>query len=246
MSQTPSPIMRCIAIDDEPLALSQMTAYIERTPFLTLVAGCRSAFDAASLLATQDVDLLLVDINMPDLNGMDFVKSLVKKPLVVFTTAYSEYAIEGFRVDAIDYLLKPIGYPDFLRAVDKAYRQYRLLTNVVPVQEAAPEFIFVKSQYKIIQIRIEDILYIESRSEYLRICTEDGEAVMTLGNMKSMEEKLPTDTFMRIHRSFIVNLRKITAVERTRLTLGPKTHITVGEQYKEVFKDYLAKHSLIK
>jgi two-component system LytT family response regulator len=236
--------MNCIAIDDEPLALTQLTGYIEKTPFLQLAAACHSALDSLPILTRERIDLLFIDIQMPDINGLDFVRSLRRKPLLIFVTAYSEYALDGFRVDAFDYLLKPIGYPDFLYSAEKAYRQYRLSSEHESGVENTPERFFVKSEYKTVPIDIQSITHIESRSEYLRIYSDAAPAVMTLGNMKSIEDKLPPDRFMRVHRSYIVNLRKITTVERGHLLLNGKIRIPVGEQYKEAFRSYLSQHSL--
>ncbi|MDR2809137.1 MAG: LytTR family DNA-binding domain-containing protein [Tannerellaceae bacterium] len=237
--------MRCIAIDDEPLALTQITGYIDKTPFLQLSAACHCAVDSIPILTEETIDLLFIDINMPDINGLDFVRTLRQKPMVIFVTAYSEYALDGFRVDAFDYLLKPIGYLDFLYAAEKAYRQYKLRMNepTLPA-EPTPERFFVKSEYKTMPIEIQSITHIESRSEYLRIYTETTPPVMTLGSMKLIEEKLPSDRFMRVHRSYIVHLSKITSVERNHILINHKIRIPVGEQYKEAFRNYLASHSL--
>ncbi len=231
--------MRCIAIDDEPLALKQIESYISKTPFLELVSTCHSAFEAIKVLKAEKIDLMFVDINMPDLNGMDFTKSLSDKPLIVFTTAYSEYALEGFKVDAIDYLLKPISYADFLRAAERAYKQYQLQT----ARSEAPksDILFVKSEYKTVRIVISDITHIESRSEYLRIYLEEGTPVMTLGNMKTIMENLPADAFARVHRSYIINLKKIASIERNHIVLQNKTEIPIGDQYKEEFRTYVDK-----
>jgi two-component system LytT family response regulator len=238
-------MMRCIAIDDEPLALAQLTGYIKKTPFLELAAAFPSAVDALTYLADGAIDLLFVDINMPDMNGLDLVRSLSCKPLIIFTTAYSQYAIDGFRLDAFDYLLKPFGYPDFICSAEKAYRQYNLLQkeHLTPGADGQERF-FVKSEYKLMPVEISGITHIESRSEYLRIYTETTSPVMTLSNMKSMEERLPAGRFMRVHRSYIVNLQKITAVERSHLFLNGAIQLPIGEQYKEAFRNYLARHSL--
>ncbi len=233
--------IRCITIDDEPLALKQISNYVEKTPFLQLVASCCSALDAFELLREQPVDLLFVDINMPDLNGLDFVRSLSSRPMVIFTTAYSEYAIEGFRVDALDYLLKPISYAAFLRSAEKAQRQYQLLQAA---SERTASSIFVRSEYKTLQIDTDSILYIESRSEYVRIVTDGGRPVMSLGSLRSYEEKLPADRFMRIHRSYIVNLSRIVAVERKQVVLPQGHVIPIGELYEERFRRYLKSRSL--
>lgn len=236
-------MMRCITIDDEPLALQQIESYVRKTPFLESAGSYRSALDAMKALSEQPADLLLVDINMPDLNGLDFVRSLSVKPLTIFTTAYSEYAIDGFRVDAIDYLLKPIGYPDFLRSMEKAYRQFKLLNSKEPAREDS-RFLFVKSDYKVVQIDIDKITYIESRSEYVRIYTSDMHPVMSLGSLKSYEEHLPSDQFMRIHRSFIVNLHKIKAVDRKHIIADEDIRIPIGEIYEEKFRAFLSERSV--
>lgn len=234
--------IRCIAIDDEPLALRQLSSYIEKTPFLQLVAACCSALDAGERLREQEADLLFVDINMPDLNGIDFVRGLSPRPMVIFTTAYSEYAIEGYRVDAIDYLLKPISYAAFLHSAEKARRQYQLMQAAA--ERPAATSIFVRSEYKTLQIDIERILYVESRSEYVRIVTDSGRPVMTLSSLRSYEEKLPADRFLRIHRSYIVNLSRIVAVERKHVVL-PQDHVLpIGELYEERFRRYLRSRSL--
>ena len=237
--------MRCIAIDDEPLALAQITGYITKTPFLQLAAACHCAVDSIPLLTGETIDLLFIDINMPDINGLDFVRSLRRRPMVVFVTAYSEYALDGFRVDAFDYLLKPIGYPDFLYAAEKACRQYRLRNGQnLPPAEPAPERFFVRSEYKTMPVEIQSITHIESRSEYLRIYTETPPPIMTLGNMKSIEEKLPPDCFMRVHRSYIVHLQKISSVERNHILINNKIRIPIGDSYKDAFRNYLTLHTL--
>ncbi len=235
--------IKCITIDDEPLALKQMSSYIEKTPFLELIAACKSAFEAMELIQKGDVDLLFVDINMPDLNGLDFVKSLEKKPLVVFTTAYGEYALEGFKVDAIDYLLKPIGYPDFLKAAQKA-EKYLGSSKEQEKLNADEEHLFIKSEYKIIRINLADVKYIEGMREYVRIHLLNAKPVMSLLSMKSIEQKLPQNRFMRVHRSYIVNLKQVSIVERNRIVFDGDVYIPVSEQYKEKFQEYLDKHFL--
>lgn len=235
-------MLKCIAVDDEPLALRQIAGYIGKIPYLELAARFNNALDAQQWLAAEKADLIFVDINMPDLNGIDFVRGLSPRPMVIFTTAYSEYAIEGFRVDAIDYLLKPISYAAFLHSAEKARRQYQLMQAVA--ERPAATSIFVRSEYKTLQIDIERILYVESRSEYVRIVTDNGRPVMTLGSLRSYEEKLPADRFLRIHRSYIVNLSRIVAVERKHVVL-PQDHVLpIGELYEERFRRYLRSRSL--
>lgn len=237
--------IRCVAIDDEPLALKQIGAYIEKTPFLDLAALCNSAIDALEFISSDKADLVFVDINMPDLNGMDFVKSLKEKPGIIFTTAYSEYALEGFRVDAIDYLLKPISYNDFLRAVNKA----KLLLGNPELRsdnaKVSSDHLFVKSEYKILRIELSDIKYIESMHEYVRIHLVNEKPVMTLISMKTIEEQLPQDRFMRVHRSYIVNKEKIKIVERNRIIFDSNVYIPVSDQYKAAFQEFINRNFLI-
>jgi len=237
-------MIQCIAIDDEPLALQQMAGYIQKTPYLELVELFESAIQAIAWLQENMIDLMFVDINMPDLNGMDFVKSLHHPPKVIFTTAYSEYALEGFRVDAIDYLLKPIGYPDFLKATEKARERLGAGEKSSTQIERDEKFLFVKSEYKILRINMADILYIEGMREYVRIHMETQKPVMALMSMKKMEAFLPGDRFMRVHRSYIVNLEKVQTIERMRIVFD-KIYIPVSEQYKAAFQDFLDKNFLV-
>jgi two-component system LytT family response regulator len=235
--------IRCLAIDDEPLALKQIGSYISKTPFLELSAACRSALDALEYLSKKPVDILFVDINMPDLSGMDFVKSLSDRPLVIFTTAYSDYAVEGFRVDATDYLLKPFGYNDFLAAVNKAKARIDLKAARPAPEHPDNDHIFVKSDYKLVRINLADIDYIESMHEYVRIHLSSGKAVMTLLSLKAIEEQLPAPGFLRVHRSYIVNSSKIKIIERNRIVFD-KVHIPVSDQYKQAFQDFLNRNSI--
>ena len=230
----------CIAIDDEPLAVKKIAAYIQKTPFLELVAECRNAFEAMEIINNHTVQLLFIDINMPDLNGMEFVKSLADKPYIVFTTAYSEYAVEGFQVDATDYLLKPVTYSNFLKAANKVKNLIDLNANSQKESiRATTSHLFVKSEYKLIRVELDDIKYIESQHEYIKIHLINSTPVMTQLSMKAIEEQLPPDRFMRVHRSFIVNLNKISVVERNRIVFDGKVYIPVSEQYKEKFQEYI-------
>lgn len=236
--------IRCIAVDDEPIALRQIGNYIEKTPFLELVSLCNNAFDALEVINNQEVDLVFADISMPDLSGIDFVKSLQKKMHVIFTTAYSEYAIDGFRVDAVDYLLKPVGYKDFLKAVNKA-RDLRIKS--IPddqTEKNSMDHIFVKSGYKLVRIELSDIKYVESMHEYVRIHLVNDKPVMTLGSMKSIEELLPGDKFLRVHRSFLVNTDRIKVVERNRIVFDNNVYIPVSDQYKARFQEFLSRNSI--
>lgn len=232
-------MIRCIAIDDEPLALEQISGYIQKTPFLELSGMFESALQAIEIINTAPIDLMFVDINMPDLNGLDFVKSLDRPPKIVFVTAYSEHALEGFRVDALDYLLKPIGYSDFLKSANKVKSWFDLNPQKPDEVNSNKEFLFIKSEYKIVRINFDDIKYIEGMNEYIRIHLTNSKPVMTLLSMKAIEEQLPKDKFMRVHRSFIVNLSKITVIERSRIVFDIDTYIPVSEQYKDKFQNYV-------
>jgi DNA-binding LytR/AlgR family response regulator len=237
-------MIRCIAIDDEPLALRQIAEYIRKTPFLELSGQCESALQAIGLLEKTSADLLFVDINMPDLSGMDFVKSLKNPPRIVFITAYSEYALEGFKVDAIDYLLKPISYADFLKSANKVKSWFETNHQHSGEEKSNKEFLFIKSDYKLLKINFDDIKYIEGMSEYIKIHLSDAKPVMTLLSMKAVEEKLPSDRFMRVHRSYIVNLTKISVIERNRIIFDEKVYIPVSDQYKSKFQNYIDKNFL--
>ena len=230
-------MIRCMAIDDEPLALQQIVAYIGKVPFLELAAQCQSAMEAKAFLEQDTVDAIFCDINMPDLNGMDFVKSLVTPPLIVFTTAYSEYAVEGFRVNAVDYLLKPFGLQDFQRA---ANRLLSLTSRLSPLtSHLENDVVFIKTEYRVVKVSISDIRYVEAMSEYLKVYLE-GEAkpIITLLSMKKMEERLP-DNFMRIHRSYIVNLKNVQEVNKNRIIMDADTYLPIGDMYKDTFQAYL-------
>lgn len=234
-------MIRCLAIDDEPLALRQLVAYISKIPFLELAGECQSALEAKKWLETDTVDAMFIDINMPDLSGMDFVRSMAAPPLVVFTTAYSEYAVEGYKVDAVDYLLKPYGLDDFTRAANKVKARYDLLHTVAMLRAGDDEDeLFLKTEYKIIRISVSHITYIESMSEYLRIHTTDRPKPLTvLLSMKKMEERLPQKSFMRIHRSYIINLKRIQEVNKNRVIMDADTYLPIGDNYREAFNAYM-------
>jgi len=242
-------MIRCLAIDDEPLALRQLVSYIGKVPFLELAGQCQSALEARAFLEHDTVDAIFCDINMPDLNGMDFVKSLVAPPLVVFTTAYSEYAVEGFRVNAVDYLLKPFGLQDFLRAANKIKELKELKDAARPAATEAKgqnlsaadsaDTLFLKADSRIIKVSISDIRYVEAMSEYLKVWLDSQpKPIITLLSMKKMEERLP-DTFMRIHRSYIVNLTKIREVNKNRVILDASANLPIGDLYKDAFQAYV-------
>ena len=236
-------MIKVLAIDDEPLALQQLAAYIKKIPFLELAGECQSALEAREILNEENIDAIFCDINMPDLNGMDFVKSLAVPPLVVFTTAYSEYAVEGFKVNAVDYLLKPFGLDDFRRAANRLKERMEA-TVASPAPEpqdtgSEDDTIFVKTDYRVVKLAISDIRYIEGMSEYLKIhLKSQPKPIVTLLSMKKMEEYLPPH-FMRIHRSYIINLKEIQEVNKNRVIMDADTYLPIGDNYKEAFNDYL-------
>lgn len=231
-------MIRCIAIDDEPLALRQIVTYIEKTPFLELAGSFNSAIKALDFLQENEVDLMFVDINMPDLTGLDFVKSLPSTSKVIFTTAYREFAYEGFQLDAADYLVKPIGYADFLKAVTKTKERFFTSKTNAETVEKNDQYLFIKSEYKIVRINFNDITFIESMRDYVRIHLAGQKPVMALMSIQKMDDFLPKSDFMRVHRSFIVNLGKITTIERNRIVFD-KDYIPISEQYKDVFQEFL-------
>jgi two-component system LytT family response regulator len=238
-------IIKCLAIDDEPFALNQIGSYIKKTPFLELISLCNNPFTAMEDMKANHVDLLFVDISMPDLSGMDFVRSLTIKPLIVFTTAFSEYAIDGFKVDALDYLLKPIGYKEFLRAANKASSVLQLKSGQIDNGATIVNHLYVKSDYKIIRIELSDIKYIESMHEYIRIHLINEKPVMSRISLKAIEEQLPSSVFLRVHRSFIVNSSRIKVIERNRIVFDNNVYIPISDQYKTNFQNFLDKNALL-
>ena len=238
--------LSCIVIDDEPLAVRQMENYISKVPFLTRLESFYSAVDARQWLEQgNNVDIIFVDINMPELTGIDFVRSLENHHLVIFTTAYSEYAIEGFKLDAIDYLLKPFSFATFERAVNKAHSLAELLAlkegkqsvETLPEgeQSAERECISIRADHKTILVRYSNIVYLESAGEYIRLHLADGSKLVTLFRLKNMESELPSDRFVRVHRSFIVNIEYVTSYTKGRVFLKGDEYAPIGENYKESF-----------
>ena len=247
-------MIKCIAIDDEPLALQKLVAYIKKIPYLELVAQCQSAIEAQKVIEQQQIDAIFLDINMPDLNGLDFAKSMEQNhsrgPIMVFTTAYSEYAIEGYKANAVGYLLKPYGFDEFETAAQKvkdiAEIRQQAMTDVT-TQVDDDGTIFVKSDYKIVRMNIKNIRYIEAMSEYLRFCCDDrSKPVIVLLSMKKIEEHLPSNMFMRIHRSYIINLNKICEVKKNHVVIDEDVSLPIGDNYKDAFMNYLNSKILTK
>ena len=255
-------MIRCVAIDDEPLALRQIVKYIEKIPDLELITTCRNAAEAQQVLAENDVELIFVDINMPGRSGLDLVRGLETQPMVIFTTAYSEYAVEGFRLDAVDYLLKPFSFADFKRAVDKAMSLHELMrlrdeyesqrdesaggddgdnADVAETADAtvSDDTISIKADYKVSIVRYADIIYIESVGEYVRLHLVNAAPITTLFRLKNMESTLPSDRFMRVHRSYIVNLSHVTGYGRGRVFLSNDEYVSLGANYRDAFREYI-------
>lgn len=234
-------MIKVLAIDDEPLALRQLAAYIKKVDFLELRGQCQSTVEAKAIMDREPIDALFIDINMPDVNGMDFIKSLDASPLVVFTTAYSSYAIEGYKVNAVDYLLKPFSLTDFKKAAEKVQQQYNLRHQEPVISQIDDDdSLFFKTEHRIVRIKIDDIRYIEGMSEYLKIHTEGrSKPVIVLLSMKKLKDRLPKSKFMRIHRSFIINLSKIQEVLKNRVVMDEETNIPVGDLYKDAFNSYI-------
>jgi DNA-binding LytR/AlgR family response regulator len=233
-------ILKCIAVDDEPLALKLVETFIHQTPFLELITTCDNAVDAMSIIRDKQPDIVFLDINMPNLTGMELARLLQDQPgplpKIIFTTAYNHYAIEGYRVNAVDYLLKPFSYEEFLRASNKVLQLSEEANNQFQGVTVEDEFIFLKVEYQWVRISLKDITYIESLKDYVKVHLEDSQkAFLSLISLKALEEKLPSSKFMRVHRSFIIALDKISAISKNSIFID-KIEITVGEQYKEAFK----------
>lgn len=231
--------LNCAIVDDEPLALELLESYVNKTPFLNGVGKYSSAVQAMKELPDKHIDLLFLDIQMPELNGLEFSKMVNPHTRIVFTTAFDQYAIDGYKVNALDYLLKPISYTDFLQAANKAVQWFELLQQ--PYDEI--QGIFVKSDYKLIQIELDKILYVEGLKDYIKIYEEDSpKPILSLMSMKAMEELLPSSRFMRVHRSFIVQKSKIRMIDRGRIVFG-KNYIPISDSYKQAFQEFLDQRS---
>lgn len=233
--------LNCAIIDDEPLALEMMSDYVQKTPFLTLTGAYNSAVQAIKTIRENPVDLLFLDIQMPELSGLEFAKVLPKRTKVVFTTAFPQYAVEGYEVEAFAYILKPISYDAFLKVAKRAYDWFSQSEKAK--NYAKDRFIFVKSDYKLVRIDLDDILFIEGLKDYVRIYTENGDKIMSLMNMKTLEDFLPKPEFLRSHRSYIVHMNKVKCLDRFRMNIG-ENYIPVSESYKDVILAYLDNHTI--
>lgn len=229
--------MKCVIIDDEPLALGLLESYIAKISFLELVASCSDGFEAMTVLQEQKIDLIFTDIEMPNFSGIDIIKSAdYKESMFIFTTAYPHYAIEGFNLNVTDYLVKPIPFHRFLKAVTRAHDMFKLKKEepVAVVDKEEQQFIFVKSEYENLKINLDDIKYIESLKDYIKIYTNKDKPILTLSSLKGFEEKLGSSKFIRVHKSYIVSLKHIYSVQRNRIVIGEKW-IPIGLNYKDKF-----------
>lgn len=237
--------IRTLVIDDEPIALEKLKNYVSKVPFLELAGACQSAVDAAGVLACGNVDVIFTDINMPDIDGMEFVGSLPNPPMVVFITAYAQYAVDSYRLSAVDYLLKPYGFADFQRAANKVLEQYksRHAQNDSLIGERNGS-IFIKVDYRYVRVNLSDIRYIKGYGEYLQIYM-DGSAspLLTLSSFAAIMERLPS-SFLQVHRSYVVNMDRVVRIEKSRVIMDAETYIPVGDSYRTAFMDYLTTHSL--
>ena len=237
-------ILKCAIVDDEPLALELLKSYVKKTPVLELNGAYSSAIEAMKMLPDNPVDLLFLDIQMPELNGLEFSHMVPEDTRIVFTTAFGQYALDGYKVNALDYLLKPISYTDFLQSVNKAVQWFDRKRSTDNEPTDKPDFIYVKSDYKLIQISLKDILYIEGLKDYVKIHLEgESRPILSLTSLKALEEKLPTDRFIRVHRSYIVQKQKIRVIDKARIVFG-KEYIPVSESYKQELQNYINDHSV--
>ena len=235
--------LNCVIIDDEPLATDLLASYARKTPFLHLIGAFNSAAQAMKAIRENDVHIVFLDIQMPDLGGLELAKLLPKETKIVFTTAFSQYAVESFKVNALDYLLKPISYEEFMKASDKALEWF-CKTTLHSKLYNSDRFIYVKSDYKMVQVQFDDIIYIEGVKDYVKIYTDKGEKpIMSLMNMKKIEENLPHPEFLRTHRSYIVHMTKVKLVDRFRIVFDNE-FIPISDSYKEIIQDYFERHTM--
>ena len=233
--------INCAIIDDEPLAAGLLESYVAKTPYLNLTGTYNSAITAMRDLRDKPVPLLFLDIQMPELSGVEFAKILPKDTKIIFTTAFPQYALEGDKVNALDYLLKPISYEDFLRATEKAQDWYNMIQKHETYND--DRIMFIKSEYKLLRVNLDDILYVEGLKDYVRICLKNGEKIMSLMSMKKLEDYLPNPEFLRTHRSYIVHMPEVRSIDRFRIVFGDM-FIPISDNYKEEVQQYLDNHTL--
>ena len=233
--------IKCIIVDDEPLAVELLASYVQKIPFLQLVGKYNNATDALNGVKDSDVDLIFLDIQMPEVSGMELSRMLPEGTRVIFTTAFDQYAVDSYRTGALDYLLKPITYATFLEACNKALQWFQLVHQSENKPEDEVKSIFVKSEYKLLQINLDSIRYVEGLKDYVKIYTDESpHPILSLMNMKAMEQMLPASRFIRVHRSYIVQKSKIREIDRNRIVFGD-VYIPIGDSYKQAFNDFLGR-----
>ena len=243
-------MIRCIAVDDEPMALDKLKSYIERIPFLELAGLCSSTYDAMKILSVEHIDAMFIDINMPDINGLDFVKALADPPMIVFSTAYAEYAVESYKVHAVDYLLKPYGFAEFQNTALHLQKHHQMCSKAEPGNEAPAsseeqDVLYLKVDYRYVRAELKEIMYIEGMNEYLKIHPVSGDPFLTHTTFRQIKEKLP-ECFIQIHRSYIVNMKHVKEVERSVVMMTDGTRISISDSNKDIFMRYLQKLSIKK
>lgn len=226
-------MLKCIAVDDEPLALELLEDNISKLPYLQLVGGCSNAMEAMKILQSQTIDLIFLDIQMPGLTGLQFIQSLSQKPMIILITAYEKFALEGFNLDVVDYLVKPVALERFVKACNKAWELYQLKTTSTAAVITAPDYFFVNVDYSLLKITFSDVMWIEGLKDYIKIhLKSSNKAVITRMGMKTMEEQLPSQKFVRIHKSYIVSIDHITAIRKNSVFIGA-IELPVGESYRD-------------
>jgi two-component system LytT family response regulator len=234
-------MITCIAVDDEPLALSLLVDNISKVPYLQLVAQCEDAFEAAKVLQQQPVDLIFIDIQMPGLTGLQFIESLAKKPMVILVTAYKQFALEGYSLNVVDYLLKPVSITRFMAACNKALELHQLKTAAASGKATTPTFFFVNVDYSLLKVQFDDIIWIEGLRDYIKIHLKStNKPIVVRMSMKAVEDELPAQQFLRVHKSYLVAISSITAVRKNSVFLG-NLELPVGETYRDIVDEFTGK-----
>lgn len=236
--------IRCVVVDDEPMALEKLQNYISKIPYLELVGACECASEAMAVLSENEVDAMFIDINMPDVNGLEFVRGLVSPPMVVFTTAYPEYAVESYKVSAVDYLLKPFSFEDFQRAAGKLSEEISGRNPDRGVMQT-DDALFLKVDYRYVRVSMEDIVYVEGMNEYLKVHLTSGDPLLTHTTFRNFNQYLPAH-FLQVHRSYVVNMHQVKEIERSVILMSDGTHISISDSNKDAFMQYLQRHTIRK
>ncbi|MDB4924812.1 LytTR family DNA-binding domain-containing protein [Mucilaginibacter sp.] len=235
--------MNCLIVDDEPLALDLMEDNIKQIPFLKLVGACRNAFEAMNVLNEQSVDLIFLDIQMPGISGLDFLRSLKNQPLAILVTAYEEHAVDSFDLDVVDYLLKPVSFPRFLKAVQRAHNMFKMMEQVNKASLKTDDHVFVNANYSLVKVMLDEVAFIEGLKDYVRINMISGKIIITRMGLKNIEEKLNPIKFMRIHKSYIIALDKIDSIQKAQLIIKDR-EIPIGDGYRQLLQSYISNRNL--